>query len=211
MIKRIIFDVDDTLIPWRKEYIGVFGKVLDELNIDYTNEDLEEIDRVVDTYENYYDMYDKQNMVNLINEKCKIKVPNNFTDIYIKHLCNCYNKEDKEVVSHTLDYLSKKYELVILSNWFSYSQIKRLEATEIDKYFKEMYFTDTIKNKPNKEAFDTARGPYKPDECIMIGDNYKVDIQGAISVGIKAILIDPKDKYEYENKIKNINELEELL
>ena len=45
----------------------------------------------------------------------------------------------------------------------------------------------------------------------MIGDNYIVDIQGAISAGIKAILIDPKDKYDYDNKIKNINELEELL
>ena len=79
----------------------------------------------------------------------------------MKYLCNCYSEEDKSIIP-TLEYLSKKYELVILSNWFSYSQIERLKKIGMDKYFKEMYFTDEVKNKPNKEAFIKACGPYKP-------------------------------------------------
>ena len=45
----------------------------------------------------------------------------------------------------------------------------------------------------------------------MVGDNYEIDIKGAENAGIKAILLDPKNKYEYKDKIKDINELEELL
>ena len=38
-----------------------------------------------------------------------------------------------------------------------------------------------------------------------------ISINGAINAGLDAILYDPKGMYEYKNKIKNINELEELL
>ena len=38
-----------------------------------------------------------------------------------------------------------------------------------------------------------------------------IDINGAINAGLQAILLDPKGMYEYKNKIKSINELEELL
>ena len=210
MIKRVIFDQDNTLMIWKDEYDETYKYALDELGVTYDENSLKELIDIVCSYEKYYDIFVKQDMVNLINEKCKIKVPNSFVDFWLKYLCNCYCDEDKEIFP-TLDYLSKKYELVILSNWFGYSQIERLKKIGMDKYFIEMIFTDTIKNKPNKEAFIKACGPYKPEECIMIGDSMNTDINGAINAGLKAILLDPKGMYEYKNKIKNINELEEIL
>lgn len=210
MIKRIIFDQDNTLMMWKSEYDKTYEQALDELGIKYTKKELKKLIDAVNNYEKYYDIFDKQSMADLINEKCIIKVPSYFADVWMKYLCNCVSDEDKSIIP-TLDYLSKKYELVVLSNWFGFSQIERLKKVGIDKYFIDMIFTDKVKNKPNKEAFIKACGPNKPEECIMIGDSMTIDVNGAINAGLKAILIDPKGMYEYKDKIKNINELEELL
>ena len=210
MIKRIIFDVDNTLLPWRDEYINAYDKALNELNITHTREDILTIDKAESEYESHYNIYDRKLMNDYMNSRSKINLPDNFVDTYIKHLSYCYKEEDKVIIP-TLEYLSSKYELVVLSNWFRENQEKRLKALDMNKYFVDSYYTDEVLNKPNKEPFIKACGPYKVDECIMIGDNYKIDIEGAINAGLRAILIDPNDKYEYKDKIKNIKELEEIL
>ena len=210
MIKRIIFDVDNTLLPWRDEYINAYDKALNELNITHTIEDILTIDKAESEYESHYNIYDRKLMNEFMNSRSNINLPDNFVDTYIKYLSFCYKEEDKIIIP-TLEYLSSKYELVVLSNWFRENQEKRLKALDMNKYFVDSYYTDEVLNKPNKEAFIKACGPYKVDECIMIGDNYKIDIEGAINAGLRAILIDPNDKYEYKDKIKNIKELEEIL
>ena len=210
MIKRIIFDVDNTLIMWKKEYNETYKYALDELGINYTDQDIDNLDKIVDTYDKNFDYFNKKDMINYINNNSIINLPDNFIDIWMKYLCNCYCEEDKKVIK-VLDYLSNKYELVVLSNWFSYSQIERLKNLKIDNYFKELIFTEEVKNKPNKEAFIKACGNYNPSECVMIGDNLEVDIKGAIKAGLNAILYDKNNKYDYDNKIKDLEELEELL
>ena len=52
--------------------------------------------------------------------------------------------------------------------------ISFLEA--VKKYFKEFYGSDIAGTKPNLEGFKMACGNYKMEECIMIGDNLKTDI-----------------------------------
>ena len=210
MIKRIILDEDNTLIPWHNEYINSYGYALDELGITHTEEDVKKIDDAIDIYEKYFNTYDRKKMNDFIKERVDIDIPDNFVDTAIKYLAKCYKEEDKSI-SKVLEYLSSKYELVVLSNWFRENQETRLKDLGLDKYFVDMVFTDEVLNKPNKEAFIKACGDKRPDECIMVGDNYEIDILGAENAGIKAILLDPNDKYEYENKIKDINELEELL
>ena len=128
----------------------------------------------------------------------------------MKYLSECYTEEDKNIIP-LLEYLSKKYELVILSNWFRYSQVKRLENLGIDKYFTDMVYADEVKCKPHKEAFLKAIGNHKVIECLMVGDSMKIDIGGARQIGMDAILIDSKNKYKYKRKIKNINELMDIL
>lgn len=38
MIKRIIFDIDNTLIDWKAEYWDCLKNVFDELNLPYSSE-----------------------------------------------------------------------------------------------------------------------------------------------------------------------------
>jgi len=196
MIKRLIFDVDNTLIMWKDEYYNYsIRNTFKDLGIPYDENIIKPLDIVVDDYEKYYDIYDKDRLINFINERLNINLPKEFVDVWMKYLSNCYDKPSKDYID-TLEYLSSKYDLVILSNWFTESQKNRIKGMKIDKYFSKQIYTDQIKNKPNKEAFLEAIKPYNIDECIMIGDNLETDIKGAESIGMKAILIDDKTKIE---------------
>ena len=116
----------------------------------------------------------------------------------------------KEVIE-TLEYLSQKYELVTLSNWFEKEQEERLEKVGIRKFFKSCYACENIKMKPNKESYLTAAGDKKIKECIMIGDSIKKDVEGAISCGMQAIYYNPGKKQSEHTNIRNFSELRQIL
>ena len=47
MIKRVIFDMDNTLMPWKKEYDNERGIVLKELGIEYTEDENKKISKAL--------------------------------------------------------------------------------------------------------------------------------------------------------------------
>lgn len=196
MIKRLIFDVDNTLIMWKDEYYEYsLGNTFKELGLNFDKSIIKPFDEVVDVYENFYDIYDKDKFLNFLNERLNMNYPKEFIDVWIKYLSDCSEPASKEMID-TLEYLSSKYDLVILSNWFTISQENRLKKMGIDKYFSKQIYTDKVKNKPNKEAFMEAINPYNIDECIMIGDSIEKDIKGAEDIGMKTILINNETKVE---------------
>ncbi len=196
MIKRLIFDIDNTLLKWEDKYYDYsLGNAFKELGLNFDRSIIKPFDEVVDTYEDYYDIYDKDKFLIFLNDKLNLNLPTKFMDLWLKYLGDCYEKPSKELID-TLEYLKSKYDLVILSNWFTISQEKRIKNMGIDKYFSKQIYTDILKNKSNKEAFMEAIKPYNIDECIMIGDSKEKDIKGAESIGMKAILIDDKTKVE---------------
>ena len=66
--------------------------------------------------------------------------------------CESYDSDDLIVMINWInEKLSKKYELVLLSNYFEKSQRGRLEHIGIDKYFTEYYGEKIC--KPNRQAF----------------------------------------------------------
>lgn len=67
MIKRVIFDIDNTLIPWKSEYDKEIEKVLDELNIQYTEQEYKEIRKAFSEYEKVNYRFDKKLMLDYIN------------------------------------------------------------------------------------------------------------------------------------------------
>lgn len=206
MIKRLIFDLDNTLIKWKDDYTYPLQKVMAEYNIKI---DYHIIDNIIENLEKKHETLTREKLLNDINEECNLNLDISFVDkliIYQKDLAEV----DKEIIE-TLEYLSSKYELVLLTNWFKETQIGRLEKAKILKYFKEIYGPEDSKIKPNKESFYKALNGRKEEECIMIGDNEIVDIKGAENVGIKTIQVDLFNKYKNKKVIKNITELKEML
>lgn len=207
MIKRIIFDLDNTLIMWQEKYKMAIKNTIDyyKLDIDY-----QLVDEVIESYGNYYDTYQKENMLQLINKSFNLKLGLDFIEKWLEEIGNMADI-DEDVID-TLKYLSQKYELVVLTNWFKESQVSRLKKAEIYHFFKEIYGGEEVA-KPNPLSFKKAIGNNKKEECLMIGDDIETDIKGAINFGIKAILIDSNDKYKDSEyiRINNLKQLKEML
>lgn len=213
MIKRLIFDVDDTLIKWKEEYWDTLEQVFQELNIEYSKELLDKIVSAIGSYEQENQYYNKQKMLEHINKVTEHNLDMNFLDTTFEIFGKCVPKENDDIVN-TLEYLNKKYELVILTNWFKDAQMLRLKNFGIEKFFTKIFTSESFKVKPNKEAFISAMEDKFPEECVMIGDSLKKDIQGAINVGIKAIYLNPnvtKEENQNYTIIHNITELKNIL
>ena len=209
MIKTLIFDLDNTLLDWKQEYIFALSNVIKKLNLNYSDDKIKEIDTALTDYENHHKKYTKENFLNFLNTECNINLPHEFVDLLIEEQGNCFEKYDGDKLD-TIRYLSEKYELICLSNWFTYTQTKRLENAGIAKYFKIITGGDQHELKPSKKAFDIIKNP---DECIMIGDSIKNDILPALECGMRAILITKKNvkKDLRYKRISRIEELKEML
>ena len=71
MIKKLIFDLDDTLIMWKDEYVNALKQTLKQHNI---NEDEDYINNLIDNYEEHFNKYNKETLLNYINENIKSHV-----------------------------------------------------------------------------------------------------------------------------------------
>ena len=212
MIKRLIFDVDNTLIPWKEEYWYSLNETLIYFEIEPKEELVNKLKEAVDNYELEYNTYNMKSMKDIMEKYSGIKLPNNFVYRWTLFLRKCTPDNFDINLINTLEYLKEKYDLVVLTNWFTVQQSKRLKKYGILRFFTRVIGTDNIKNKPNKEAFLEASMPYKPEECIFIGDSYEIDIKGALNVGMKAIQIGEKDEDKINYQIiDDINKLKDIL
>jgi len=208
MIKRIIFDLDDTLIPWLDDYFIGFIPKMKEYNVISNIEEMTEFVNIVNEYEKYNSKYDKNLFINFLNKGLNKNIPFEFYSEFEEYLYTCNPKEKDNDVFIILDYLKDKYELVVLTNFFEVSQTKRMENYGIKHYFKEIYGGDKYL-KPSKESYLMACGKCNPNECIMIGDNYTNDYEGAIKAGLKSIYLNLKD-IEVDKDVTSIKSLIEL-
>lgn len=208
-IKKIVFDIDNTLIIWKKEYVRALEECLEHFDIKI---DVNRVDNVIDSLEQNHEIITKEILLNDINKICGLDLKMPFIDMLFEKqkTLATYNQE----IYETIEYLNQKYDLVIFTNWFHEIQTGRLEIMKIKKFFSKIYAGDDIKLKPNKDSFKTVIGNNEPNECIMIGDSLKLDIEGALNVGMNVILHDYKNvfngKYDYP-VIKNITELKNIL
>lgn len=210
MIKRLIFDVDNTLIEWKNEYWDALEDVCTVLNMKYSKDFKNGIIKAIDSYEETNSYYSKEKMTEQINRVSGYTIDSNFLNVMLKRFEKCVPKEDKNI-QNILDILSKKYELVILTNWFTEIQEGRLKSFGILKYFTKVFGTENIKVKPNKESFIAAIEDRLPEECIMIGDSLENDIKGAINAGLKAIYLKSNANKNESNEYITINNISELL
>ena len=165
--------------------------VFDELNLPYSSEIKAKIQHAVDNYEDGTNFtYTKESMMKAIEEELGYKLPESFFGIWIRYLGMCVPEKADDEVVYTLQYLKQKYDLVVLSNWFKKSQDERLKRLGLDKYFSTTYMTENIPMKPNKEAFEIAKGPYEFSECVMVGDSLKTDVSGAVNANMNVIFYD---------------------
>lgn len=90
-----------------------------------------------------------------------------------------------------LDYLKSKYPLTIISNGFTEVQHRKISSSGIAGYFDHIVLSESAGAlKPDPKIFRYAmelNGAAEPKSCIMIGDSYAADIEGAKNAGIDQI------------------------
>lgn len=160
MIKRIIFDLDNTLIEWKDEYIFALRNVLDKFLVTYTEEELFKYDSMIVQYEKEHDIYTERDFVNFINNSCGSNLSVGFAKALIKEQGKCFKKDEKLV--KTIQYLKTKYDLALLSNWFTETQKLRLEGVGILDYFSIVSGGDEHLLKPSLEAFSGVIKDFLP-------------------------------------------------
>ena len=195
MIKRIIFDIDGTLIT------GVdFSSYVANTLKKYGIEDIEKTKQFllnIKEYEKTYNSYDRNLYLKFFGDKLGCELDNHFLEIFFQELRKAI-PENAEKIKSMLAAMNE-YELVLLSNYFEESQRNRLTAMGINDYFSEYYGENII--KPNELAYRQALGIYQPSECVIVGDDKRLDIDVPKSLGFKTI---------YVNENGDIKRVEEL-
>jgi putative hydrolase of the HAD superfamily len=114
----------------------------------------------------------------------------------------------------TLEYLAPRgYEMYILTNGFLKTQEIKLENAGIDKFFKRIFSSDELGiNKPHKDFFHWVISSLHANkkDCLMIGDDEKVDVGGAKSYGIDSVWFNSIDRSQSEKAILTISDLSQL-
>lgn len=208
MIKKVIFDMDNTLMDFPKNFEIGFRNVLDKFNVNIKPIDLY---KAVGEYEKIgkYEYYTKENLIEVVNKVLNVDLGLDFVDEFFSMYDKLITPISRETIE-TLKYLKSKYKLYIITNWFTDSQKSRLKEVGILEYFDEVYGTDIIPLKPRKECFMSVIGNLKPSECVMIGDNLEVDIKVPYEMGMQVYHLNKLGTSKYPT-IRKIEDLKERL
>ena len=83
-----------------------------------------------------------------------------------------------------------RFSLSVITNGFSEAQLPKMRTSGIDRYFSHFFLSENLGfMKPDRRFFEAAlkRLGATPDQCLVIGDDYNVDIAGAMAVGIPQV------------------------
>ena len=205
--KKYIFDIDYTiLIPdWSKEddYFKLYIPLEEQEEFFKCKQD------ILNKYERDFPKYNTKTLSDYFG-KYGFTVTEDVFNGWV-----LYNGETivDEVVDGTLalfEYLKENdKEIVILTNWFSGTQIPRLKRAGLLQYIDKIVAGENAM-KPGLKSFELAIGETEKEDCIMIGDSIRSDKAGADNVGIDCYIVDKnhtiQDLYEVirsnENEVK---------
>ena len=99
-------------------------------------------------------------------------------------------------VEATLEILSRKYDLVMVTKGDAVEQMKKVDESGLAKYFRAI---EVVRFK-NEEEYKLVARKYdvEPGDMIMVGDSIKSDICPVVSLGGKAIHIPHKIVWVHE-------------
>ena len=113
----------------------------------------------------------------------------------------------------TLEYLSARYPLYIITNGFAEIQSTKLQSSGVGHFFKKVITSEQAGHKkPSRQIFDYALNQigHHSHQAIMIGDNLLTDIGGARNAEIDHVFFNPSKIRHEEPVTYEIHWLREL-
>lgn len=207
--RRIIFDLNGTLFE-TINYESRLKMILNERGIEYSSDNLKKMLAAMQSYEDYYDHYTYLDYAFYLSSVSGLPLDTDFIKYFLSRADILAPDKIEEDVINTLNYLVKKYDLVVLTNYFAYAQYDQMAYLGISQYFNQVYGGEEI-IKPQREAFLRACKPFYPEECVMIGDDIKKDVNGALNVPMDVIYFNRRGIVNNEREINNIKYLKKIL
>jgi putative hydrolase of the HAD superfamily len=101
--------------------------------------------------------------------------------------------------------------LALISNWLP-SLPEFCRALELDGLFDTLVCSRVEgMEKPAPELFHIAaqRLGLAPSQCLHVGDSYSADVQGALSAGLRAVMLDRNDAFPHPGtaRVRSLSEL----
>ena len=228
---HLLIDLDDTLWDFRRN-----SKIaMQEIYNDY------ELNQYYDSFESFYDIYMVKNH-QLWAQYAKGEITKDYLSLErFLYPLRVVGNEDVELAKklgkdflyrttmqtnlvdgaiETLEYLKAQgHILSIISNGFVEVQYTKLRRSGLIPYFANVFLSEEIGyQKPDIRFFQTVldRLNASPSECLVIGDNFQTDIQGAQNANIRAVFYknnaDLSLNYEFMGQIiENLVEIKAIL
>ena len=217
-ITDIFFDLDHTLWDFDKNSEMAFKTIFEN---DFPEIEIQDFMKVyVPINQAVWKLYQKDEITS--NQLRYMRLKQSFdainidiSDHQIENIAEEYIKllpENNHLFEGTieiLDYLRQKYTLHIITNGFANVQDKKLNNSNIRKYFETITNSDNAgAKKPNPIIYDYSlnMANAKKETSIMIGDCLDADINGALDFGIDAVFVN----YHNIDVDKNINQIKKL-
>jgi putative hydrolase of the HAD superfamily len=211
-IKHVFFDLDHTLWDFEKNSDLTFEKIFFKHTIKTDLSGFLKIYKPLNI--EYWKLYreEKINKEELRYQRLKTafdainyEISDDLIDILAIDYIECLPDYNHlfEGTFEILEYLKGKYKLHIITNGFEEIQTKKMESSRILDYFSTLVTSESVGvKKPNPKVFNYAleKANAQSNNSIMIGDSIEADIEGALSVGMKAIHVN----FEKE-KVNNVN------
>ena len=220
-VRHVFFDLDHTLWDFETNSDKTFAYIFDRNNVAL------DIERFTETYRPINKKYWKLFREDKVSKKdlryCRLReafdalefeagdaLIHTLSEEYIAFLS--LNNALFDNAFEVLDYLRDRYSLHIITNGFEEVQHRKLNSSKLKPYFENIVTSENVGvKKPDPRIFRYAMeiSDARPEESIMIGDNYEADIEGALNVGMHAILCEFNGELPREDipTIKNLLEL----
>lgn len=219
----ILLDADNTLFDFNQAEVYALEKTCQTVNQPYSEEvkyiyeknnrvlwgalEAGEIDMATLKIERF------KGFINDLKLHCE---PEFMSDLYLKHLGE--GTFEIEGAYEMCQELSKRYQLVIVTNGITTVQENRLKSSRLKPFISGMITSEAVNcSKPNPKIFDYALeliNHKSKKDVLMVGDSLTSDMQGGINAGIDTCFYNPKGNQhdlEVTHEIKHLNELVEWL
>lgn len=217
-ISDVFFDLDHTLWDFEKNSALAFETILKKHGIQV--DVAEFVAKYVPVNSRYWKLYQDdqvtqeqlrygrlKDVFDAINYEISDETIHLLAEEYIHYLPQ-YNYLFEGTIE-LLNYLKPKYKLHIITNGFNQIQFNKLKNSNIAHYFETVTNSENAGfKKPNPQIFHYALEISKSNKesSVMIGDNFEADIEGALNVGIDAIMFN-EHNIEVAEDIKQVNNL----
>lgn len=192
--KKYIFDIDYTiLIPdWSKED-DYFKKYILE---NEQEEFFKNKQDILNKYEQEFPRYNTKTLSDYF-KSYGFTVSEDAINGWMSYNGETIEDEVVDGVVDLFEYLKENNkEIVILTNWFSGTQIPRLKRAGLFNYIDKIVAGEDAM-KPGLESFELAIDGTNKEDCIMIGDSIRSDKVGADNAGIDSYIVDKEHTIRY--------------